>query len=64
MHTLFKILQHVSAVNCSHPQGATRVDDIHSVLYMLSNINGKIFAHASVIPLTYDIVKIVSKLNL
>jgi len=55
------MLQHVSAVNCSHPQGVTRVDDIYSVLYRLSIINGKIFTHTSVIPLRDGTIKIVSK---
>ena len=39
---------YVTAANCSHPQGATSAD-MYSVLYSLSNINGKIFIHISVI---------------
>jgi len=34
------MLLHVSAANCSHPQGATGVE-MYRMLYRLSNINGK-----------------------
>jgi hypothetical protein len=35
------MLLYVLAVNCSHPQGATSVEDMYSVLYRLPNANVK-----------------------
>jgi hypothetical protein len=40
---------HVSAANCSHLQGATNFEDMYSMLCRLSNINGKLFIHISVL---------------
>jgi hypothetical protein len=45
---LILMLVHVSAANCSHPQGDTNAD-MYSMLYRLSNINGNIFIPISVI---------------
>jgi hypothetical protein len=45
---LVLMLLHVSAVNCSHLQGATSVEGMYSVLYRLSNTKGEIFLHISV----------------
>jgi hypothetical protein len=39
-------------------QQATSVVDTYCVLYGLSNINGKIFIQASLIPLIYSVLKI------
>jgi hypothetical protein len=41
---------HVSVANRSNIQGATSVEHMYSVLYRLTDINGKIFIHISVIP--------------
>ena len=47
---LVLMLLHVSASKRSNVQWATDVKDMCSMLFRLSNINGKIFIHNSVIP--------------
>jgi hypothetical protein len=43
LHNSFLKLLHLSAAICSHLQGARTIHDTYSVLYTLSNIDGKIF---------------------
>jgi hypothetical protein len=43
------MLHHVSAVNYSHPQGATSVEDVQHVI-QVAKYKCKIFIHISVIP--------------
>jgi hypothetical protein len=50
------------SVNDGHPEAATSVADVYSMLYMLSNINVKMFVHISVIAQIYSIIKNVWKL--
>jgi hypothetical protein len=42
--------------------GSYNVDNTYSVLYSLSNTNGKMFVHINVIPEIYIIIKIILKL--
>ena len=53
---------HVSAVNYSYSQGATSVEHVSSMLYILSNINGKICTLISAMPLMFSVMKFVLKL--
>jgi hypothetical protein len=41
--------------------GTARDEDMHSVLYRLSNVNCKMFLHISVNPQIYNIIKNVLK---
>jgi hypothetical protein len=49
------MLLHVSAANYSHPQVATSVGDMYSVLYRSSNISSKIFIQI-IVNIKYKVV--------
>jgi len=59
---LILMFLHVWAVNCSYPPGAASVEHVYSMLYMLSNINGKMCKRISAMPQMFSVMKFVLKL--
>jgi len=44
------LFYNTTAINCSHPQGATTAEGLYNLMRTFSNKHFKIFIHVSVIP--------------